>query len=288
MGDRSATGSTVPRRRLGRELNRLRETKCVTVEHAAAEMDWSRNKIWRIEAGKTPVATMDVKNLCDLYEATPDLTTALMGLAKETKQTGWWHAYGDTIPDWFQVYVGMEAAASAVHEYSPEFVPGLLQTQGYMRTAIHAFGSGDTEEIERLVRVRAERQAVLTRKRPAAPELRFVINEAVIRRPVGGPAVMADQLSRLHYVSKLPNVTLRILPFAQGFHAGMGEAFHVLDFSSSQDSDIIYIETQVGALYLEKPHELERYRYIFDDVIRRSLDPERTRQMIGETLREYS
>src|ERR1700722_12894293 len=180
------TGSTVPRRQLGRYLRELRNRERLTVKIAAEKLEWSEAKIWRIETGQTSLRSLDVETMCKIYGAPADLTEALMGLARETKARGWWHAYGDVIPEGFDVYIGLEEAASQLSWYEPELVPGILQTEGYARTLIqtHNRGVGE-EEIGRRVHVRMARQPLL--RRTAAPlQLQVALNEGILRRPVGG------------------------------------------------------------------------------------------------------
>src|ERR1035437_5097466 len=159
MATTETTGSTVPRRQLGRYLRDLRNRQKIPVKRAAEMLEWSEAKIWRIETGQTSLRSLDVEAMCRLYAAPPDLTQALMGLAKETKARGWWHAYGDVIPEGFDVYIGLEEAASQLSWYEPELVPGILQTEGYARTLIHTHNPGiDDEETSRRVHVRMARQ----------------------------------------------------------------------------------------------------------------------------------
>src|SRR5712692_7860906 len=225
------TGSTVPRRQLGRYLRELRNRERLTVKVAAEKLEWSEAKIWRIETGQTSLRSLDVEAMCKIYGAPAGLTEALMGLAKETKARGWWHAYGDVIPEGFDVYIGLEEAASLLSMYQSELVPGLLQTEDYARTVIRSGKPGeDDEQVDRLVHVRIARQALV--QRATAPlELRAALNEAVIRRPVGGPAVMAAQLDRLAQAAEMPNVSLRVVPFSAGLHHGvMSGPFYILRF----------------------------------------------------------
>ena len=191
------TGSTVPRRQLGRYLRELRGSQRITVKSAAEKLEWSEAKIWRIETGQTSLRSHDVELMCRIYGAPADMTEALTGLAKETKARGWWQAFGDAIPEWFDVYIGLEEAASEISWYESELVPGLLQTEEYARTLIEADNPGvDEEEIGRRVQVRVQRQA-LVRRATAPLKLRVVLNEGILHRPVGGPEVMAAQLDRL-------------------------------------------------------------------------------------------
>jgi len=162
------TGSTVPRRQLGRYLRDLRGGQRITVKTAAEKLEWSETKLWRIETGQTSLRSHDVELMCRIYAAPPDLTQALMGLAKETKAKGWWHAYGDVIPENFDVYLGLEEAAQQLAWYEPELVPGLLQTASYARAVITADNPEvEPGEIDRRVQLRIERQALI--RRPTAP-----------------------------------------------------------------------------------------------------------------------
>ncbi len=288
------TGSTVPRRQLGRYLRDLRNSQRLTVRAAAVRLEWSEAKIWRIETGQVALRSLDVEAMCKIYGAQPQLTEALMGLAKETKARGWWHAYGDVIPEWLDVYIGLEEAASAFSGYESELVPGLLQTERYAYTLIKAGNPGvDEDEINRRVHVRLARQALLTRV-TAPPRLDIVLNEAIIRRPVGGNEVMVNQLSRLAEASELPNVSLRIMPFSAGLHYGvMSGPFVILRFPLNGDGKeteppTVYIDGFTGALYLDKPSEIERYSQAFSDIWDTSLGEVPSRDLIQQAAREFT
>lgn len=282
-------GSTVPRRQLGRQLKELREVARLTVRAAAAKLEWSTPKIWRIETGATSMRALDVKTMCEIYGASDELREALMGLAKETKSKGWWHSYGDVIPDDFDVYIGLEAAASRFRWYESELVPGLLQTEGYATAVVHADGSTSADEVPRRVQLRLDRQALLTRTSPEAPEIDLVVNEAILRRPVGGPEVMSHQLRHINEVGELPNVQIRVMPFDAGLHRGvMSGPFVLLDFPDDSEPTVIYVESWTGALYLEKPRERERYLSAFDDIDRRALDATTSRALIERTAEEFT
>lgn len=176
-------GSTLPRRQLGRYLRQLREEARMTVKAAAESLGWSPPKIWRIESGVTSMRSPDVEAMCGVYRASPELTEALAGLAKETRGRGWWHSYGDAIPEWFELYVGLESATTRLRTYEPQLIPGLLQTRAYA-TRVFEVGRRYTNpaEIERRVSVRLERHALLTRIIPRAPQVDFVLDESTLRR----------------------------------------------------------------------------------------------------------
>jgi transcriptional regulator with XRE-family HTH domain len=287
-----ATGSTVPRRQLGRYLRELRAGQRITVKTAASKLEWSETKVWRIETGQTSLRSHDVELMCRIYAAPPDLTGALMGLARETKAKGWWHAYGDVIPEGFDVYIGLEEAASQLSAYQPELVPGLLQTEQYARVVIQADNLGvDAEEIDRRVHVRIARQA-LVRRQTAPPQLTVALNEAILRRPVGGTPVMAAQLDSLAAAAGLPNVALRVVPFTAGLHHGvMSGPFVILRFprnGDGRDSEpaTIYVDGFTGALYLDKPREVERYANAFDSIWSAALDEPASRELIHQAAEE--
>lgn len=288
-----ATGSTVPRRQLGRYLRDLRNSQRLTVRAAAAQLEWSEAKIWRIETGQVSLRSLDVEAMCKIYGAPADLTEALMGLARETKARGWWHAYGDVIPEYLDVYIGLEEAASTFSLYESELVPGLLQTEQYAHALIKADNPGvDDDEINRRVHVRLARQALLTRV-TARPRLDIVLGEAIIRRPVGGTQVMAGQLTRLAEASDLPNVSLRVMPFGAGLHHGiMSGPFVILRFPLNGDGKeteppVVYVEGFTGALYLDKPAEIDRYTHAFTGIWDTAPSETASRDLIHTAAREF-
>jgi hypothetical protein len=286
------TGSTVPRRQLGRYLRDLRNSQRLTVRTAAERLEWSEAKIWRIETGQVGLRSLDVEAMCRIYGAAPGLTQALMGLAKETKARGWWHSYGDVIPEGFDVYIGLEEAAAGISWYESELVPGLLQTEGYARTVISSGNPGvDEAEIARRVHVRIERQTLLTRV-TAAPELSVVLNESILRRPIGGAQVMATQLRRLLDASELPNVALRVLPFSAGMHDGvLSGPFEILRFPLNGDGKAsepptVYVDGYTGDLYLDKQKELQAYDDAFGGIWRAALDEKASQDLLRQASKE--
>ncbi len=290
-GDRTG-GSTVPRRRLGRELRKLREAANLTVDRAAEELERSPATIWRIETGQGSRRIRDVKDMCELYKAGDKMTEALMALATETKAKGWWHSYGDVIPETFDVYIGLEEAAEQISSYQPQLVDGLLQTEDYARVLIRAdHPDEDDGEIGKRVQLRMARQAVL-RRAEAPPSLDVILTELVLRCPVGGPGVMTSQLDHLAVACELPNVSLRIVPFAAGFHLGMMTGpFVVLRFpanGSGDDSEppTVYADGYTGSLYLDKPHEVERYSAALDSIRHAALSEAESARLIKETAEE--
>jgi transcriptional regulator with XRE-family HTH domain len=287
------TGSTVPRRQLGRYLRELREKARISVKVAAEELEWSTPRIWRIETGQVSMRSLDVRNMCELYGASPEMTKALMGLAKETKAKGWWHAYGDVIPEGFDLYVGLEEAAASKTSYESEIVPGLLQTEGYARDIIRTHTPGiSEEELDGRVRLRIERQTILTRAtRPL--KLRVALSETVLRRPIGGPKVMTHQLAHLVYVSERANISLRVVPFAAGTHVGvLSGPFTVLRFplngdGSETEPPVVFADGYTGNLYLDKPKEVEQYDEAFRGIWETALDERASRRLIAEVAGSY-
>lgn len=288
-------GSTVPRRQLGRHLRQLREEAQITVKVAAEELEWSAPKIWRIEGGATSMRALDVEAMCRLYQASAETTLALMGLARETRAKGWWHSYGDAIPAWFELYVGLESAANRLRQYQPELVPGLLQTEEYARE-VFQLGHSDmpAAEVERGVAVRLERQGLLTRTRPAAPRLEVVLNEAVLHRPLTDRAAMAQQLRHLVTVGEQPNVSVRVLPLRAGLHraALAGGSFVILDFPDTgrvggAEPTTVYSDGLTGALYLDKPTEAAAYNSVWAKIVTSTLDEAASSRLISATAKEY-
>jgi transcriptional regulator with XRE-family HTH domain len=284
-------GSTVPRRQLGRALKELRLEARITLDGAAEALQCSRQKVWRIETGLGAVRGLDVRAMCDLYGATPDLTTALTGLATETKAKGWWHSYGDAIPEWFELYVGLESAASRLRGYDESLIPGLLQTPAYARGVFkNRVGMGD-DELEQFIKVRLQRQSLLRRRLPKPPELKSVLAEAVLIRPVSGSAVMAEQLNHLLGLAELPNVSIRVLPLAAGPQYGaLAGTFMMLDFPLGNriepEPSVVYSESLTGALYLDRPQELAAYENVWSSLDALALDEGQSRGLINKIIEE--
>ncbi|MBE1489014.1 helix-turn-helix domain-containing protein [Plantactinospora soyae] len=287
-------GSTVPRRQLGRLLRQFRTEAGVTLDAAADELEYSRQKIWRIESGMGAVRVLDVKAMCELYGVTAEMTNAMRGLAVETRSKGWWHAYGDAVPSWFELYVGLEAAASHLRRYDESLIPGPLQTKEYAE-AIYRLDRPtiSEEELNRLVEVRLQRQALLTRRLPKPPRLEAALSESVLRRAVGSPRVMSDQLEHVLEMVELPNVSIRVTPLAAGPHAGaVAGSFVILDFPAGKggraeaEPSVLYSESLTGALYLEKPDELRAYEDAWKSLDALALNESESKQMIKGIIGE--
>ncbi|MEU4779380.1 helix-turn-helix transcriptional regulator [Micromonospora sp. NPDC023633] len=286
-------GSTVPRRQLGRLLRQFRNEAGVTLDAAAEALEYSRQKIWRLECGMGPVRVLDVKAMCELYGVSPEMTEAMRGLAAETKSKGWWHAYGDAVPNWFELYVGLESAAAYLRRYDESLIPGILQTKQYAHALYRLGGRLSDEERERAVQVRLQRQALLVRRLPAAPRLDAVLSEAVLRRILGGPEVMSLQLDQLVKLSSLPNVSVRVLPLAAGPQPGaVAGSFVILDFPPTKggraapEPSVVYSESLTGALYLDKPDEMAAYDRVWRGLDALALSEAESRDMIKRLIGE--
>lgn len=279
-------GPTVLRILLGAQLRRLREAKGISREEAGYLIRASESKISRMELGRVGFKERDIADLLSLYGIThQDERAALLALAKQAKTPGWWQRYGDILPSWFQTYLGLEEAASLIRTYEVQFVPGLLQTEDYARAVINHGNSGATgEEIERRVSLRLKRQQLLTRS--GAPQLWAVVDEAVLRRPMGSPAVMAAQIESLIKSSELPNVTLQVLPFHVGAHSAEAGAFTILRFPEPDLPDVVYTEQLTGALYLDKREDVDAYMATVDHLSVESAPPRTTIEILSKILQE--
>ncbi|MFI6072343.1 helix-turn-helix domain-containing protein [Actinoplanes sp. NPDC051343] len=256
------TGQRVVRRTLGRRLTRLRvATGKSRREVAEAKLGISEPTLHRIETGKVPVTVANVRALCWLYGVDESVTNALSDLALGTSQEEWWDA-NPAIPDWFKLYVGLEASASAIRTYEGEVVPGELQTEQYARAIYGAERSLEGDAIERHVKLRMQRQAATAARHPK-PQLVTVLGEGVLTRQVGGPGVLAAQIEHLCGVARQEHVEILVVPWSAGAHAAMAGAFRIMDFDDPEDPDVVYLESHVGALYLEEPAEVQEYRRIF-------------------------
>jgi DNA-binding XRE family transcriptional regulator len=279
-------GPTVRRMLVGARLRRLRVEVGLSREEAAEAIRASEWKIHRLENGQVGFKDRDIIDLLGRYGVNDPAEVAdFLALAREANAPGWWQHYGDVLPQWFRTYVDLESAASLIRTYEGQFVPGLLQTDGYMRAVVQgAHLEESPEEVGRRVRLRMARQVLLTRQDP--PRLWAVVDEAALRRPVGGPEVMRGQLERLVEATKLPNVTLQILPFNSGAHAAMAGAFSILRFSDRELPDVVYLEHLTSALYLDKRDEVERYLNVMEVLCVESEPPARTVDILTGILDE--
>ncbi|TMM40233.1 MAG: helix-turn-helix domain-containing protein [Actinobacteria bacterium] len=273
---------TVRRRRLGLELRRLREAAGVTIDVVADRLECSSSKISRIETGHTGATPRDVRDMLAVYGVDGSAAEELLQVAREARLKGWWHLYGTVLTT---AYVGLEAAASEIHAYEGQVVPGLLQVEEYARAMI-VKGRPDISpvELDRRVHVRMERQSLLTQDDPL--RLWAVLDEAIFHRLVGGPAVMTRQIDHLVMVADLPNITLQVLPFAIGAHAGMDGSFAILGYEEPADPDVVFAENAAGGLFLEKDEELRRYHFIFDHLRASALPPDESVALLAARVKE--
>ena len=279
-------GPTVQRMVVGARLRRLRTELGLTREEAAQAIRASEWKIHRLENGQVGFKDRDIIDLLGRYGVSDPAEVAdFLTLARDANTPGWWQHYGDVLPSWFRTYVDLESAATLIRSYEGQFVPGLLQTDDYMRAVVrgaHLEESG--EEVGRRVRLRMARQVLLTRQDP--PRLWAVVDEAALRRPVGGREVMRGQLERLIEATKLPNVTLQILPFAVGAHPAMVGSFAVLRFADRELPDVVYLEHLTSALYLNKPDEVDQYLHVMEGICVRAAAPDQTVEVLDQILAE--
>jgi hypothetical protein len=277
-------GPTVRRMLVGARLRRLRTDMGLSREEAAEAIRASEWKIHRLENGQVGFKERDLVDLLERYQVTdPAEVGELLALAREANTPGWWQHYGDVLPQWFRTYVDLESAATLIRTYEGQFVPGLLQTDDYMRAVVRgAHLDESSEEVGRRVRLRMARQTLLTREQP--PRLWAVVDEAALRRPVGGRDVMRGQLERLLDASKLPNVTLQVLPFDTGAHSAMVGAFSILRFADRELPDVVYLEHLTSALYLDKRDQVERYLDVMELLCVDSEPPAKTVDLLTKIL----
>jgi hypothetical protein len=280
------SGPTVLRILLGAQLRRLRESRSISREDAGWEIRASGSKISRMELGRVSFKERDVSDLLTLYGVgDPKEREALLSLAQQANSPGWWHHFSDILPGWFQSYLGLEAAATLIRTYEIQFVPGLLQTADYARAVILLGHAGaDADEIERRIDLRRQRQQIL--HRPDPPQLWVVIDEAVLRRPIGGVEVMKAQIEHLIEASKLPNVRMQIIPFLAGGHAAAGGPFAILRFPEPELPDVVYVEQLTSAIYLDKREDVDHYAIAMERVCIDAEPPNHTLEILEKLLTE--
>ncbi|MET7947695.1 helix-turn-helix transcriptional regulator [Micromonospora sp. NPDC005324] len=287
------SGSTVPRRQLGRYLRELRENAYVTVTAAAKELEWSAPRIWRYETGQVSMHPNDVAAMCRVYGSSPETIETMRALARETKAHGWWHSYGEAVKDWFKLYVGLEAAASRIRKYEADLIPGLLQSVEYM-TELIATDQPQLGEPERQAKVdvRLRRQRLLARAIPRAPRLDVILGEAVLRRPLRDRAAMARQLESLVVASRQHNVGIRVLPLDAGLvRWAQAGTFTMLDFPTEvrePEPTTIYMDGPCGAVYLDKTHEIAIYEDAWRSLGERALSADESRELIAAIAKEMT
>ncbi|CCH34048.1 helix-turn-helix transcriptional regulator [Actinosynnema sp. NPDC047251] len=276
------TSPTLRKRRLVGELRRLREAAELTIEEVGERLECSASKISRIETGRVGVTPRDVRDMLAAYGADERTLAELVQLAREARRKAWWDEFGDLVPS---RYVGFEADAESVRTYQGLMIPGLLQHEGYTRALIaDVLPDAPPDEVDRRVRLRTARQALLVEQDPLA--LHVVVDEAALHRRVGGTEVMRGQLRRLREVGKLDNVTVQVTPFTRGGHAAMDGPFVLLSFAEQSDADLVYLESARGDVYLEQPSDVARYSDMFARLAAASLDPTASAALIERVARE--
>ena len=292
-GDHPLTGledpsvdATVLRMLLGSQLRRLREAAGITPEQAGYEIRASRSKISRLENGRVGLKSRDMTDLLTLYGVTDEaLRAKFLALVQQANAPNWWTKYSDILPEWFETYLGLEAAAATIRSFEVQFVHGLFQTEDYAR-AVTRRGrkTASASEIERRVALRLKRQELLSRPNP--PRIWSLMDEAVLRRPVGDPAVMRAQFRHLIEVAELPHVTLQVVPFVSGVHPGESGSFTVLRFEERDLPDVVYLEGLTGAIYLDQRSDVEHYLEVVDELSSEALTPAATARFIEQVAAE--
>ncbi|WP_058047214.1 helix-turn-helix domain-containing protein [Streptomyces roseifaciens] len=282
----SSVNPTVRRRRLGQELRKLRELKGMTAEEVAERLLVSQSKISRLENGRRSISQRDVRDLCGVYGVEDHrIVDSLMQMAKESRQQGWWHAFGD-IP--YSVYIGLETDAASLRVYEASLVPGLLQTPNYASAVTEgSWPEATGADIERRVQVRMRRQERITD--PENPlRLWAVIDESALRRIVGSREIMAEQMRQLVQFSMEPHITVQVLPYDVGAHPGMYGKFSILEFNDPQDASTVYLEGITSDLYLEKPNDVQTYSVMYEHLRMQALNADHSRQFIDRVAEEWA
>lgn len=290
----SEPGSTLPRRQLGRYLRDLRLQVGMTIPEAARLIDRGASTLQRLETGRSErIRLPDIRELCNVYNATATETEGLMGLAQQAAGRSWWHEYGDLIPGDFDIYMGLESAAQQLTCYAPDAVLGLLQTPGYARALLRAaLPHEDEDTIEQRLRMKMKRQGLITRRRRPV-ELKLVLLECALHRMVGGPKVMHAQLRHIADMSTRPNITVRVLPFQAGIPLGDPMCpFTILDFGLDKkgtpiEPPVVYLENYTGDMYLEKPHDVRRYDEAHQALVNATLDETASRALLRRVAKEF-
>jgi transcriptional regulator with XRE-family HTH domain len=276
--------STVRRILLGSLLRRLRESKGIAMREAGYHIRATESKISRLETGKVSFKERDVADLLTFYGVLDEKERdQVLDLVREANTLGWWHSFGEVLPPWFEAYVGLESAASVVRTYEVQFIPGLLQCPEYVSAVVSANRTLTTAELGRRIELRMRRQETLEREN--GPVLWVVLDEAALRRPIGGSEVMRTQIRYLIEQAGRPNVTIQLLPYSVGAHAAEGGAFTLLRFAEADLPDVIYLEHLTGAQYIEKPDEVEQYARAMDRISVDALHPDATINALESLLK---
>lgn len=266
-----AISPTVRGKVLAKRLLELRKSSEYTQSDVAHGLDWRQSKVSRIEAREQSVSVTDAHALASFYDITAEERDLLVMLARDSKKKGWWQSFDDLIPEWFDTFVGMEAEASSVVTYESDFIPGLLQTEDYARATTKAtFLEATPDEVERSVELRMQRQKRLFDAEPL--KLWAVMSETTLRRPVGGEAVLREQINHILRLTEQPNITVQVMPFTAGGHPALGP-FVFLSYPEEWYPDVVYLETQAGAQWVEEPQQVAKFGVVIEHLRAHALDP---------------
>nr|MDT0661280.1 helix-turn-helix transcriptional regulator [Micromonospora sp. DSM 115978] len=286
LADMVKGSGSIRRRRLGIELRQLRSAKELTLDEVARRFAWSVSKASRMERGLVPVSPRDVADLAKLYGVDDqEQIDALLAMAAASRQRDWWHKYDDLHPRQFSVYLGFEGDAASIHTYQSLLIPGLLQTEDYSRAIFRAAQPGESdEEINRRVEARLLRQTLV--KGPDAPQLWAILDEAAVRRVVGGTDVMRSQLDHLVACSKQANVTIQVIPFGSGAYMSMDGGFIILRFAEAEDPDVVCVDIRTRSLYVDDPAEVRRYTLAYEQLLALAATPDESIKLIAAAMKE--
>ncbi|WP_017622454.1 helix-turn-helix domain-containing protein [Nocardiopsis chromatogenes] len=282
---KQGAGPTVRRMLLGSELRKYREKAGISRGEAGHHIRGSESKISRMELGRVGFKARDVEDLLLLYGvADRDLIRTMGQMARDTNKPGWWQQYGEALPNWFQVYVGLEEAASRIRVYEAQFIHGLLQTEEYARAVINGGVGLPDQATEDRVKVRMRRQ-----RRLDEPNVKLwsILDEAAVRRPVGGPELMRRQMQRLVELCDHPHITLQIVPFSAGVHAAEAGSFSILRYPDFELSDIVYVEHLTGSLCLDKRAEVDAYTMAMEKLSVIACPPNETQEILKDMVDEF-
>ncbi|MFH0241078.1 helix-turn-helix domain-containing protein [Streptomyces sp. HK10] len=280
MGE-SRSAPTVGQIVLGLRLRDLRERAGKSFEEAARVLSVTTSTVRRMEKAEVGLRPLYVKALLESYGVGAEETDAFLALVEKANRPGWWHRFRSVLPDWFSLYVSLESEADLIRSYEPHCVPGLLQTEEYARALLRTgFPRADEDELDRRVALRMGRQQLLAK--PAAPRLWVVLDEQVLRRPVGGAGVMRAQIDRLAEVCARPGISLQIMPFRAGPHPGMFGPFQLFRFSYPELPDIVYTESLTGAVYIDERPEVTTYLEALDRMVTQALPVQETERTLLE------
>ncbi|SPF02455.1 hypothetical protein SMA5143A_3210 [Streptomyces sp. MA5143a] len=285
VGGSAPAAPTVLRMVLGKRLRQLREQAGVSFDEAARAIEVTALTVRRIEKAEVGLRIPYVKELLRTYGVSDTEIEDFLSLAREANQPGWWHKFRDVLPEWFSAYVSLESEAQVIRLYEPQYVPGLLQTHDYAAALLRVgFPNASPEDVDRRVALRVRRQDLLVK--PEAPAIWAILDETVLRRPVGGPEVMRAQIDRLVEATERPKIRIQIMRFAAGPHPGAYGPFHYFRFGFSELPDIVYTEGLAGAQYVDQPAEVVTYLEVLDRMSVQAEPVARTRDILAALRKE--